>query len=221
MSATPVVIMGSIDKEMDHFLIKLIAEHMNMNVNALMEGEWKNVTPTEEEIKQYINDKNQQEEYVKSLEERFRKMTEYQRRYYQENRERLLEYSKKYYQENKAKMTEYHKAYYQENREELNDYHRRYYQENKDKFEEYRQRYYQKNRAKIIETSKKYYKDNKEKLREYQKNYYAKHREEILQKQNEKLREKVQCMCGTVCGRGSYSAHLNSKKHRLFVLLQR
>ena len=68
------------------------------------------------------------------------------------------EYNKKYYQENKDYFKEYNK-----------EYHKKYYQENKDYFKEYHKKYYQENKDYFKEHSKKYWQENKEFFGEYKR----------------------------------------------------
>lgn len=76
---------------------------------------------------------------------------EYNKKYYQENKEKIAEQWKKYYQENKEKRKEYNKKY-----------HIKYYQENKESRKRYSNNYRQENKEKIKEQSKKYQQKNKE-----------------------------------------------------------
>ena len=64
---------------------------------------------------------------------------EYNKKYYQENKEQAKEYNKKYYQENKEQAKEYKKKHYQENKEQAKEYKKKHYQENKEHFKKYRE----------------------------------------------------------------------------------
>jgi len=69
--------------------------------------------------------------------------------------EKLSEYNKKYYQENKEKRTESYKKYYQENKEKINEHSKEYYQENKEKINEQTKQYRLENKEKwMCNTSK-------------------------------------------------------------------
>jgi hypothetical protein len=70
-------------------------------------------------------------------------IAEYNKQYYQENKEKASEYSKQYYQENKEKRAEYDKQYRQENREKKAEYMKQWRQENREKKAEYDKQYYQ------------------------------------------------------------------------------
>lgn len=61
---------------------------------------------------------------------------DYDRQYYQKNRDKIIEKSKRYYQKNKKsiikKSKKYHKKYYQKNKDTIDKYNRNYYQRNKE-----------------------------------------------------------------------------------------
>lgn len=73
------------------------------------------------------------------------------------------EYDKKYYQENKEKKHEYDKKYYQENKE----YYKKYSEEHKEERREYSRNHYQENKEEKLEYSRIHYQENKEHYREY------------------------------------------------------
>ena len=53
------------------------------------------------------------------------KLAEYQKAYYEANREKLAEYQKAYYEANREKVAAQQKAYYEANREKINERRRR------------------------------------------------------------------------------------------------
>jgi hypothetical protein len=59
----------------------------------------------------------------------------YFEKYYRENKDRILEskkeYNKKYYEENKEKIAEYRRMYYEKNKEKVSEYGKKRYEENK------------------------------------------------------------------------------------------
>ena len=77
--------------------------------------------------------------------------TEYQKVYYEENKDKKCEYQKVYYEENKDKKYEYQKVYNEEHKEKNREYQKKYYKENKDKINANRRKYRQKNKDKINE----------------------------------------------------------------------
>ena len=100
------------------------------------------------------------------------KEKEYQKKYYEENKEKVLEYKKKYGQENKDKIRETKKKYRQDNKEKIKEADKKYRQENKDKVKEWHKKWKQENKDKVKEYNKKYGQENKEKRNEYQKERY-------------------------------------------------
>ncbi len=71
--------------------------------------------------------------------------------------EQKLEYDRQYYQDNRDKIIEKNKEYYQDNRDELLDYKKKMYQENRDELLEKQKKYNQENRDKILDYKKKMY----------------------------------------------------------------
>ena len=67
-------------------------------------------------------------------------LAEYQRRYYEANKEALAEYKRRYYEANKEALAEYKRRYYEANKEAVAEYQRRYYEANKAKWKDYNAR---------------------------------------------------------------------------------
>lgn len=99
---------------------------------------------------------------------------EYNRKYYQENKEVILDYSNKFYQENKDYKREYGKKYYEDNKEEADERSRRYKEENVG----YNKKYYEEHRDDILWKKSMEYESNKEKSNEYKRNYIKKRKKE-------------------------------------------
>lgn len=121
---------------------------------------------------------------------------EYNKKYWEENKEKLRKQKAKYYQQNKDKFAERNKAYRDKNREELIKYGRNYYKENRERLLEqkkeyyeqnrekklkYREKYYQVNKGNLIKYSRKYYQRNKDRIAEYNKDYYEKNKEKAFE----------------------------------------
>ena len=70
---------------------------------------------------------------------------EYQKKWYEENKEAASEQQKKYYEEHKEIILEQHKKRYEENKEALLERQKRYYEENKEAISERRKGWYEKN----------------------------------------------------------------------------
>ena len=66
-------------------------------------------------------------------------------------------------EERKIYHNEYQKKYYQENKNKIRDYMKKYYQDHKNEQSDYQREYYQKNREKICEQKKEYRRKKKEK----------------------------------------------------------
>lgn len=114
---------------------------------------------------------------------------EYNKKYWEENKEKLRKQKAKYYQQNKDKFAERNKAYRDKNREELIKYGRNYYKENRERLLEQKKEYYKQNREKKLKYREKYYKVNKDKLIKYARNYYKVNKENIAA-YSKKYREK-------------------------------
>lgn len=56
---------------------------------------------------------------------------EYQKKYYQENKNKIRDYMKKYYQDHKNEQSDYQREYYQEHKEKICERHKREYQRKK------------------------------------------------------------------------------------------
>ena len=107
------------------------------------------------------------------------KAKEYQKQYYQKNKEKLKEkrkeYQKQYREENKEKLKEYDKQYRETNKEQIKEnkkeYNKKYREANKEKIKEY----YEANK----EQRKQYRETNKEQIKEYMKKYREANKEKI------------------------------------------
>ncbi|CAK5084684.1 unnamed protein product [Meloidogyne enterolobii] len=80
------------------------------------------------------------------------KISEYNKEYYQKNKQKLRENTRNRYENNKKdllkykEIQEYHRNYRQNNKESIQKRKRIYYQNNKEKLKEYQQKYQQKNK---------------------------------------------------------------------------
>ena len=88
---------------------------------------------------------------------------EYNKQYYEANKEKR----KEYYETNKDKIKEKGKEYYETNKEKRKEYDRQYREANKEKAKEYRET----NKEKIKQQVKEWNEANKEKVRQYRKQY--------------------------------------------------
>jgi hypothetical protein len=92
---------------------------------------------------------------------------DYQKEYYENNKDELIKYQKEYYENNKDELIKYQKEYYENNKE----YQKKYYENNKDELIKYHKEYYKNNKDELIKYQKEYYKNNKDELIKYQKEY--------------------------------------------------
>lgn len=99
------------------------------------------------------------------------KAKDYQKKWYEENKDKFKEYGKKYYKENREKVLECKRKWREENKDEIKEYNKRYNEENKEYNKEYQQRYYEENKDKSKEKDKKYREENKDKIKEKNKRY--------------------------------------------------
>ena len=86
-----------------------------------------------------------------------RKRAEYNRAYYEANRDKVTEYQRAYYEANRDKVTERQRAYYEANRDKVTERKRAYREANRDKVEERKRAYYEANRDKVAERKRAYY----------------------------------------------------------------
>lgn len=104
-------------------------------------------------------------DFLKSQYKKERYSGEYNKEYYQKNKERLKKQQKEYYQKNKG----YNKEYYQKNKEHIKNRQREYIKNNQEHRKEYLKGYCQKNKGHRKEYLKRWRVVNKEKVKEYNK----------------------------------------------------
>ena len=88
--------------------------------------------------------------------------------------EERKQYNKEYYEKNKEYHKKYGKKYREKNKEQIKERMNKYNEKNKERVSKRQKEYYEKNKEKIAENGKKYYEKNKEKLKQYQKEYHKK-----------------------------------------------
>ena len=101
-----------------------------------------------------------------------RKRAEYQRAYYEANRDKVAERQRAYREANRDKVAERQRAYREANRDKVAEYQRAYYEANRDKVAERQRAYYEANRDKVAEYQRAYYEANRDKVAERQRAYY-------------------------------------------------
>lgn len=114
--------------------------------------------------------------------EYYEKNKEKRKEYLAKNKEKIKEQRKEYRAKNKEKIKEkrkeYNKEYSIKNKEKIEEYQKEYRKENKEKLKEREKEYREKNKEKIKDYKKEYYKNNEEKIKEYQKEYMKNRRKE-------------------------------------------
>jgi hypothetical protein len=116
---------------------------------------------------------------------------------------------KEYYIENIEKIKEKQKIYYENNIDKKKEYRI----DNLDKIKEQKKQYYENNADKFKERNKQYREENANKLKEDKKLYYQKNKEKI----SIKLKEKINCDCGSCINKGDLSKHFKTKKHQDYL----
>lgn len=132
----------------------------------------------EKELSEYFVESNNTEidSYCKSCYKQVQKK-EYNRKYYEKNKEKIIEYQKKYYEENTEQTKEYKKTYNELNSEKLKEKRKVKYENNKEKVKEKSREYYNMNKDEINlkrRLSKKstyYYHKNKNKDKQLKRSY--------------------------------------------------
>lgn len=145
---------------------------------------------TKEEI---LNDKKEYKTIYKEKDENIKKIQEYNKNYYIQNKEDIIEYNKQYREKNKEDLKEKKQEYYEYNKEEINN-----------KKKEYRKN----NKEEILKKEKEYYENNKERINEKNKRYYN----ENKAKRQEKNKEMIICeICNKEITKINLKRHQNSK----------
>ena len=97
----------------------------------------------------------------------------------------------------------------QEWREDNKEYNKKYYEENKDKIKEIQKEYVKQNYKKVKEKQNEWIKNNREHYLETKKIY--------REKNDEYIKQKIQCSCGNIIRRTALSGHLKTEKHDRYL----
>ena len=120
---------------------------------------------------------------------------EYNKRYYQNNKEKLLQNHKQWAVQNKDHLGEYNKTYREDNKLEITQYKNNYRATHKEQANQIQKRYYQNNKEKVLENNKKSYQKNKQRYKtskkEYSKKYNLIHKQEIRKKYRERIQKDI------------------------------
>ena len=129
----------------------------------------------------------------------------------------LKEYNKEYYEQNKDNLLEQYKRYRKQNREIILEKQKIWREKNKEEIMKINKQYYENNKQKILEQQRGYYEENKEKVLCQMKNHYKQNRDSMLKKKNEK---KLCHICNCAVSKGGFSRHKESNKHKKNLLNQ-
>ena len=114
-----------------------------------------------------------------------------------------------HYQDNKEKINEKNKQYYEDHKEEIREYSKTYREENKEQIKESKKEYQQNNKERLNAISKKYREEHTDEMKEYKKEHYIKNKEKI----QERVNEKITCVCGCLQNRSNMARHMKTKAH--------
>jgi hypothetical protein len=122
------------------------------------------------------NSKNDEKFFCKSCFKKLQKK-EYNRKYYENNKEKIIENQKKYYEENKEQCKDYKKSYNELNSDRLKVQRKSKYENNKETIKEKSRKYYNLNKDEInlkrrlTKKSTHYYHKNKNKDKQLKQSY--------------------------------------------------
>jgi hypothetical protein len=117
-----------------------------------------------------------------------KKQKEYNKKYYELNKEKIKKQVKEYVKNNKEKVKKQKKIYSQLNKENLSEYGKKWRKNNREKKRIDDKKYREDNKERLSELGKKWRKENKEDIKTQQKEYYELNKEKI-KKQVQKYRE--------------------------------
>jgi hypothetical protein len=117
---------------------------------------------------------------------------EYDKIYYNENKERVKENMKQYYEANRDTIIERIHEYTEKNRDKVDAYQSQYRLDNAEKRREYSKQYALEHPEQVKDTKKKYREENKENIAEYWREYRSKEEnKEKLRKIKQKSAQKI------------------------------
>ena len=109
--------------------------------------------------------------------------------------------------------SEYARMYREQNPEKVKEAKRTIYYHNPQKTIDATKKWQQENPEKVKTNARKYRENNREKEQIRKKTYYEKYKDEI----NERLSQKVECVCGVICRKDGISRHLKTKCHQQWI----
>lgn len=171
------------------------------DVDDLSENEIKEIAKIQEECAKENRTKEEFKEYQKRWyeENKERKLkknkewgennkelcAEYSKHWHEEHREEILKRNKELYKENRDIRLQKNKEYNEKNKEKIKMYHKKYNELHKEEQSEYSKEHYQKNKEKYQKQHKEYYENNKEEISRKNKERYQNNKDEISKKHKE------------------------------------
>lgn len=115
---------------------------------------------------------------------------EYDKKYYENNKEKIQANMKQYYEEHKEDIMNYQQFYGAINKEKVDEYQANYRKENAEKRREYSRQYAEEHQEEVKASKREYYEKNKERLLAENKEYVAKNKDKIKVQKAEWQRKK-------------------------------
>lgn len=106
-------------------------------------------------------------------------VSEYNKKYYQNNKEKIITQNKEYNKRNRDKIIKRYKNYYETNKDQILKHNKEYYQNNKDVILNNQKLYYEQNKEGVAKKQQNYYENNKARILKYHQDYYQKNKEKI------------------------------------------
>jgi len=105
------------------------------------------------------------------------------------------------------------KQYYIDNQDKIKQQRKQYYKDNREKIKQKEKQYRIDNQDKIKQQKKQYRIDNKDKIKQYEKQYRIDNKDKIKQR----VKQPINCICGSTIQKTEKARHNRSKKHRTYI----
>ena len=157
------------------------------DIDDLSENEIKEIAKIQEECAKENRTKEEFKEYQKRwYEENKERKLKKNKEWIENNYERYLQKNKEYYENNKEKISQRCKQYRENNKEKIAKVAKERYEQNKEKIKAYHKEYNESHKEEQSEYNKEHYQKNKEKYQKQHKEYYENNKEEISRKKIKK-----------------------------------
>jgi hypothetical protein len=120
---------------------------------------------------------------------------------------------KEWTKDNREHLAEYHKTYNAINKDHIKAKQKEYNQNNKEHISAVGKIYRNNNKNQINTYQKEYRETNANIIKEKKQQYYEANRDKIL----ERMKKKVNCICGSQYAKGHASKHLKTQNHCQFI----